>query len=315
MNILKITIALASPLGTPLTGDSLFGQLCWAIRLRHGEARLGALLDGYTSGRPFAILSDAFPSGYLPRPAVSDTLLGRHTAPTHRKQEKLRQWLPVVGANLTLSEWLAMATELPEAAQMRTLVVTQNTINRMTGTTGRGPFAPRQVSRLVPATDARLDLYVVLDEERLSTTEIALLIGDIGSGGYGRDASTGLGKFEVLDASHHTWPVGDSRFGITLAPCAPEPDELDASGCLYTPLTRFGRHGNVAALSGSPYKRPVLLMQRGALLRFNTPGLRTFHGRGLGGSAQPISAAIPQTVHQGYAPLVPIAESKEGNAQ
>jgi hypothetical protein len=35
-------------------------------------------------------------------------------------------------------------------------------------------------------------------------------------------------------------------------------------------------------------------------------GLPAFHGRGLGGVAEPISAAEPATVHQGYAPLLPL---------
>lgn len=40
MSTLKIQIKPLSAFGTAPKGDSLFGQLCWAARHRHGEDRL-----------------------------------------------------------------------------------------------------------------------------------------------------------------------------------------------------------------------------------------------------------------------------------
>jgi CRISPR-associated protein Csm4 len=59
----RIRIQPLSAFGTRPLGDTLFGQLCWAVRNRHGEERLDTLLDGYTQGQPFAVVSDAFPAG------------------------------------------------------------------------------------------------------------------------------------------------------------------------------------------------------------------------------------------------------------
>ncbi len=48
MDMITLRIRPLSPFGTPPLGDTLFGQLCWAIRHQSGEARLRELLDGYT---------------------------------------------------------------------------------------------------------------------------------------------------------------------------------------------------------------------------------------------------------------------------
>lgn len=59
-----------SALGTPLSGDTLFGQLCWALRNRYGETRLIGLLADYTQGQPFMVIANAYPAGYLPKPSL-----------------------------------------------------------------------------------------------------------------------------------------------------------------------------------------------------------------------------------------------------
>lgn len=308
MQTLKLSLRPRSAFGTPLVGDTLFGQLCWTLRLRRGEAGLADLLDGYTGGRPFVVLSDAFPAGMLPRPALPEALLGRALDPKRRKQEKRRIWLPATGANLPLVDWLGLAIEQPASTRAKTTVRTQNTINRLTCTTGEGLFGPRQVDLIVHPDGGVLEVYVVLDELRLEAAALREAIEDIGIGGYGRDASTGLGKFEVIGLEPHAWPASGARQAITLAPCAPQPELLNARACFYQPLTRFGRHGNIAVLSGEagPFKRPILMLRTGAFLTHREGNVADFHGVGLGGTAEPISGVISATVHQGYAPLVPV---------
>ena len=63
MTALRFTIRPKVPFGSPLLGETLFGQLCWAILRLYGKERLEALLDGYCAGRPFAVVADAFPKG------------------------------------------------------------------------------------------------------------------------------------------------------------------------------------------------------------------------------------------------------------
>jgi CRISPR-associated protein Csm4 len=302
-----------SAFGTPLAGDTLFGQLCWAVRERWGEVRLRALLEGYTDGQPFLVSSDGFPSGFLPRPPLPDFMAVSPLAPQDRKAARRRQWLPVDRVTSPVHEWASVAVDLAasEAGATRAVhgtltVQTQNTINRLTGTTGTGPFAPRQVTRLALGTAAGLDLYVAIDVARISLDEVTSLLTDIGVFGFGRDASTGLGKFDLGESRPVVWPVSQASQVITLAPCAPNVEQLDPTRCFYQPQTRFGRHGNLAVHGGNPFKKPLLYLKSAAFLTYREPSSALVHGTGFGGLKQPISYTLPETVHQGYAPVVPV---------
>ena len=75
-----------------------------------------------------------------------------------------------------------------------------NSINRLTGTTGRGDFAPYTLMQRWHAPEVALCCRVVFDPERIEAAEIRQLFEDIGATGFGRDASIGLGKFAVETA-------------------------------------------------------------------------------------------------------------------
>jgi CRISPR-associated protein Csm4 len=301
MDLLSLRIVPRGAFGTPIVGDTLLGHLCWAVRHRYGEGRLEDLLAGYTSGRPFAVVSDAFPAGHLPRPALPASRLGA-VDPLQRKEAKRRRWLPAA-ALAQPARWLEEAVELPGA---EVHPQAHNAINRATGTTGRGRFAPYTMSQRWYRDGTVLDCYVRFDPGRVTAAELGELFVDIGASGYGRDASTGLGRFDV-DARGHPLPPtpADARAWLTLAPCSPDPGRYDPALSFYHVLTRFGRHGALAVHSGNPFKTPVLLAQTGAVLtplRFETA---EYVGRGLGGETS-LSLRVRGTVHQGYAPVVAI---------
>ena len=313
MNALRITLRPLTAFGTPLAGDTLFGQLCWALALRQGAAALDELLVGYTEGVPFAIVSDAFPQGLLPRPTVPDFILGlKPAAAAQRKAQRRLQWLPAEGRSQPLVDWLATAEAALDGTGMgRAQLLTQNTINRLTGTTGTGAFTPRQVEQTTYLPGTLLELHVLHDPTRLTLADLRQALDDIGAGGFGRDASTGLGKFEITGVVASDLPPHNSTHlpalhFMTLAPCAPIADELQPEQCFWQPVTRFGRHGGVAALGGGggPFKRPILLARTGAVLTLRTAASPQFHGTGLGGAGFPVSGVIPGTVHQGYAPVI-----------
>jgi CRISPR-associated protein Csm4 len=305
MTTLKFTLEPLAPFATPLVGDTLFGHLCWAIREASGDRELGELLEGYLVGRPFLVVSDGFPAGLLPRPTAPDLVLGIKTEPRHRKRARTYCWLPTDGAGEPLARWMERLTD-PKSMEL--VVLTQNTINRYTGTTGTDQFAPRQVDRIFFPLGVRLDVYAVIDEARFSAEALQCFLENVGLHGYGRDATTGLGKFAIASVSEQVWPDQGrrNRHWLTLAPCAPDAKTLSADGCYYLSLTRFGRHGNLAATLAAPFKRPLMMMASGALLTAREPVRWAVHGRGLGGKAAPLSKVVPETVHQGYAPVVPL---------
>ncbi|MFN3370890.1 MAG: hypothetical protein ACK4Z0_05115 [Sphingomonadaceae bacterium] len=309
MRWLVATLRPQAAFGTPLRGDTLFGQLCWAIRHRRGEARLAALLEGYTAGRPFLVASDAFPAGFLPRPELPPPPID----PLQRKKARKGRYL---AARL----FEGLLPPLPDEADIAGDPFTpgaqaHNSISRATGTTGTG-FDPFQMERRWPSRPRsdgkppevpRLEVHLVHDPARLARAELEQALADVGSWGFGRDASIGLGRFEIL-AWADGRPSGAARPDafLALAPSAHVAGSLDPARSFFRPFTRFGRHGADAALSGQAFKTPVLMMDTGAVLAPRDPGADPLVlGRGLGGDGR-LSGAIPATVQQAYAPVVPL---------
>lgn len=308
MQSLIATIQPRSAFGGSIRGDTLFGQLCWATLHRRGEQHLNKLLEGYPVNRPFLVVSDAFPAGYLPRPALP---LHRYEdiPDADRKQVKKRNWLARKHFSQPLSKWLEFAVPDRQIAGrdlFESRSQSHNTINRLTGTTGAGEFAPYTMPQQWYAPGQSLELYLVYDEARLDTQAVKQLLEDVGMAGYGRDASIGLGKFELASIREESWPVQDkANAWLTLAPCAPQGQAWVSEQSWYQPFIRFGRHGDLAVHFGKPFKTPLLMADTAALLMPQTYSPVQFTGQGVGGDGS-LSKAIPATVHQGYAPVLPV---------
>lgn len=305
----RLTLQPLSAFGTPLAGDTLFGQLCWTLRRQLGNARLNDLLHGYTAGRPFAVLSDAMPQGYLPLPTLPSWFWAK--TQVERKVLKKKRWLPLAALKRPLPEWQAQAHSDAEASHAGSEISPvieraqpHNSINRQTGTTGTGRFAPYSQPQSWFHPAVRLHLYAALDSTRLSLDELLEALQAMGKTGYGRDASIGLGKFAVgADKEGLPASPGAANAWLSLGPLAPQGQGFVPEHSYYQPLTRFGRHGDLAVHSGNPFKRPVLLAKAGSVLtptRFDAQ--RPFIGQGLSG----VSDSQPETVQQGYAPAIGI---------
>jgi len=316
----RFTLRPLSAFGTPLAGDTLFGQLCWTLRHQLGNARLGELLHGYTSGQPFAVLSDALPAGHVPLPHVPSEMWQKSTAAgaPDRKALKKKKWLPVADLAKPFVQWQSLAKSdadvAPHAATPIERAQPHNTINRQTGTTGEGQFAPYAMPQIWFHPAMLLDLVVALDDTRLSLAELTAALASIGQTGFGRDASIGLGKFELTGAATPViWAnAANANSCLTLGPCAPQGLGLCPVRSSYQVATRFGRHGDAAVQSGQPFKRPVLLAKAGGVFWPETLDANCqFIGQGLGGTANPVSTAMPETVQQGYAPVIAIARPVE----
>lgn len=310
----RASLSLHTPLGTPLAGDTLFGQFCWTLREAQGEAELTRQLEGYTEGQPWLVVSDGFPAGYLPKPSLPQHFEPQRD-PVARKAAKKKRWIPTNRMSETLATLLESAVDDTTAylqtdpsfcsAPVSTMQA-HNTLNRLTGTTGEGEFAPYTMPLTFYAQGQRIDVYLVLDDDRVSADEIQHLLAAIGACGFGRDASIGLGKFSVeqLEPVSFAAPANANAFW-SLAPCTPQGQGFDSKQSYWRVLTRFGRHGNAHALAGNPFKTPILMAATGAIFASEGYGPRHFIGQGLGGEGS-LSKAEPATVHQGYAPVLSI---------
>lgn len=330
MQTLTLTLKPLSAFGTLPLGDTLFGQLCWLLREHEGEAKLTELLQDYTTGNPFAVVSDAFPSGYVPRPTVPLSYLRENDGNSgDRKAVKKKVWLPesmlaqpckkwlesCVSEKDVLAKWqenLPEKEKTPKNGFLEQELQQHNSISRLTGTTGQGQFAPYTLDQYWYGQGTKLNVHIVFDEGKISAEQLRATFKTMGLFGFGRDASIGLGKFELLEAATKTLPaIANANAVLTLAPCAPQGCGFDAKRSYYQLFTRFGRHGGSAVQSGNPFKTPVLMANTGAVFSSNLFNATTlFVGQGLGGLNDKgegiLSKQIPATVQQGYAPVIPI---------
>lgn len=305
----KIILRPRSDFGSTLKGDMLFGQFCWAVRERYGQDKLNQWLEGYTENTPYVIFSDAFPEGYLPRPTLPLNFWPR-TEATERKEEKAKQW---IGED-QITHHPANKIEAKNITPFSSHQVTHNSVNRITATVSGQGFDPYQTKQLCLADEAlNLCLHVLLDENRLFAADFESVLSDMGLTGFGRDASIGMGRFDILSMTETCFaPPEKPNAFLTLAPAVVQGQKWQSQECYYRPFIRFGRHGNIAAMGENAFKKPIIMADSGAIL---TPAdneySRTFIGQGLGGRKMPISTIMPETVQQGYAPVIAVRVEEE----
>lgn len=341
MKVFELVIEPISPYGTVLKGDTIFGHFCW--QAAEDETILAGGFDHWLAQyaeKPFAVFSSAWPVFQaggekvyaIAKPAalaVGHKSLQSATRKQKleiRKAEKKRKWLLIGqdlridpdGANLRSDAELFSALVKcapPEMAGLLHLVAKEyqkpvliasqphNSINRLTMTTGTGPFAPFSHENHHYLPGMKLAIFVGVNEDALSEANLLKGIDRIGAWGFGRDASTGLGKFKVNSITEIMWPRAEKEdmACLTVGPAVPEKGVF--SHCYGLPFTRFGRHGSALACSRHPFKKPVVMADDASVM---VPLDRAvFEKPYLGIAIKDISAVDMRTVMQGYSLYLP----------
>lgn len=323
MKFHEITIKPLSGFGTSLKGDTLFGHFCW--QADHDPSLLDGGLEKQIAlykNKPFAVFSSAFPKisagarqyYALKRPEMPPSMLfpqGQSRLETLKKakENKKKKWMlvekntcidPARVDFITEKQLCAKIFEQKPDALIKTASQQHNTINRMTGTTGEGRFAPHSKENTYYFPGAALAVFVLTDEDATDIERIAKGLERIGSWGFGRDASTGLGRFSVSGHEELVMNTDGSAF-YSLAPSVPE---TNAFKKIYSKtFTRFGKHGDILACSKNPFKNPVIMADEASVFILKDKGLeKPYIGRAVSG----VSKAMPKTVVQGYTPCLPI---------
>ncbi len=300
MKTSRVRIRFQSRCVTPLHSDTLFGHICWMYRYTKGEDALRRdILKGYDS-TPSLLVSDGFPSGYLPCPKLpaigeEDTLDlyekaggGRGLVPFLKRMKTIRKTRWILAADmLSLSDSL-MPRRLAEIILNREesdgtekiggnpleALVPHNTINRMSGTVDKaGGFFHSRENRI---TGLAFDIYLKINLPWDDAT-IQGLFADIGRWGYGADSSSGMGRFVVEEVASADLPeVGDAVLSLSHF----VPDEELGEGW-YDLEIKFGKlGGSYSQGTGAFPKTPMVLLRPGAVFRIKTT--KTYYGRSLG---------------------------------
>jgi len=328
-----------SGFSTTVKGDTLFGHFCW--QAAYDSSLVNGGLDKWIKcyqDRPFAVFSSAWPKlcdndsffYALKRPDLPLSFLfpsssnDKCEALKDLKENKKKKWLKVP-ENLSLDlsadkfinnseladiEVKQLTAETKREMRGKTLqnfyLETErqhNTINRMTGTTGDGMFAPYSEESFLYYPGTELVIFVLFDEEATDIDRVLTGIDRIGKTGFGRDASTGCGQFGIGEWEEKPLPsCGSANACYSLAPVVPEKNKF--KDMYFTPFVRFGKHGDRLAKSGNPFKNPVVMADEGAV--FMPKENDVFHKPYIG-VAVPNTSKIKEhtVVHQGYAFYLP----------
>lgn len=330
MHLYRITLELRSGLGTPLAADTLWGHIAWGIRYREGEAALTQWLARYEQNvSPPLVLSDPLPAGFWPRPTLPPARLDQ--PPDVATAVKLKsaakgewinhdQWTRLIEANAqglgpeTLQT--AVARQLEAEAEPPSAVnasVVRIGVNRFSGGTlqpgGGALFTSEQTYHddRAPASGRprrlpRFDVWALSPEPE---TTVTWWFEDAIAGGYGRDASAGLGELEVVGVEPGSLPAPpDANAAVLLGPAVPRP--VDPARGFFSFDVRSGRLGGDFAIAPGMQrqKRPLRCLQRGTVLLTESPP--SWIGRLVGGVHED-----RRIRHYGLAPLLPCRLSPE----
>ena len=272
MTLHRLTLSLESPLGTALVGPTLFGLACQTLRDLEGDATLERFLG---KSEHIWRISDGFPAGLLPKPLVRPRTL----PPERLDSIKTRKRRPWIGRETWLTHRGAWSEQLlsddefiPDPSQSRKLA--HNVVDRQgRGTLESGGLFFLEEDWRFTGDNGNIDLYVECNE---SPERVRSLIEAVGQRGYGRDASTGRGRFSVteivLDSELASLPGANRRMSLSRGVLTPS----TMQDAYWRIEPHFGRVGPELSLLGiSPFKRPVLLTMPGATFRSDeneTPG-------------------------------------------
>ena len=299
-----------SSFSTPLSGDILFGHICWEIAYDSSlVGKLDDLVKNY-SEKPFLITSSLFPvvnnEWILPRPSLPSRFWIKKTEKDVLKRKELekKMFFKLQKNGLSLAKrrkeesfdcFLSSDEFLQEWKREET--ETHVSISRLVGTSGQEGFSPYTTNTVFFRPGLNLGFLVMTD---LNSSSIEKIIKRIGEGGYGKDVSTGKGKFSIKKVSQ--WNSQDYSPKNADAYFSLSPSVLQNEEELYCEtFTRFGRLGRDFALDKNPFKNPVIFAKEGAVLRKNSPTDLEY----IGSIIENVSKR-KEVVGQGFSPVLPI---------
>lgn len=298
MNLYQCQIKPIAPFATKLKGDTIFGQICWAIAYKYGKDELENLLNNYEN-RPFLIVSDGFAPGFLPKPKAPSYILGEDMLTKKQNRDKI--WLDI--ASLQSAKFSHAKSNDEANYKIVANATIKNSINYLSNTTGDG-FSPYALMEFnIPITQ----IYFLLDINQFSTKKLAQTLEFVSQMGYGKKSSIGKGRFEIIqELSPVLEPfITNSNSFMTLSPCVIEGDYDE---CYYEPFTRFGKHGAQLAVK-NPFKNPILMADTAALITPKTSELNSIKSKGyIGKAVANISSTQPNAYSQGYAIIISVAK-------
>lgn len=288
MESLKLKIKLQSSFKTKFQSDTIFGQFCWMYRYIFGNDKLEIFLSNFKN-EPAIAFSDGFFGDLLPKPLLeplnfSDDELKK--AKDYKKLEFVEKDIILQNRHNLSDRYIFndfvskntgvndnYATDRDEAKGKDTYIL-KNSIDRISGTAKAGLYVSKETFF---SEDARFTLYVKYKSADISRKEILQVMQTMGEFGFGRDASTGNGKFKIIEDEILDNPKELSFFEgansfMALSHGIPKEDADGLSDCRLNYgkiITKFPKHGGFLGLTDNYFKNPFVVYRPGSTFIFN----------------------------------------------
>jgi CRISPR-associated protein Csm4 len=307
MNYWKLRLTPRSLQLTPWHADTFFGSLCWALIYREGEEALQRFLRPFIEGDPPFLLSDGFPTGYLPVPCFFKVRHPKNEDSAAYARNKQLKRVHYILESSFAALCSGGALSIPESPQ--TLIKQQSqlhcTIDRVSGTTtGKEDNATMSlfsVDGWVPGNPPG-SLHLYLAERHSGCIERLIpLFRDMAKTGFGKKKSAGMGQFD-MESDPEPWkpdlPTSPNGF-VSLSGFVPA--QADPTQGFWQILVKHGKLGEAFATGGRPFKKPWIQLLPGSCFYTESPPTDCY-GRMLKG----LSDAYPEVVQYGYAFPYPV---------
>ncbi|MBM7865797.1 hypothetical protein GTO89_03200 [Heliobacterium gestii] len=289
---------------SPWHSDTLFGQICWMIRLCESEAVLNDFLDEYRAGTAPFVISSGFPNDLLPKPMLwmrqpSTGDVSKKEGITQAREGKRLRAIEFLNETEFLRVIRGEAIDHLSDSKVpgKAMEVFHNQINRLTDTTaGSGQLYSRDETFYEKESD--ISIYLKINETWVAPLKRWLEL--LGQTGFGKRRSVGKGFFRLKEFEPYDKfdNVPNPNAVIYLSNCVPATD--DPVDGRYRLAQKYGKLGNAYAACDNPFKHPFIYLQPGAAFRISGV-VKPYYGRMIAN----IAPAKKEVVQYGLAFAVP----------
>jgi CRISPR-associated protein Csm4 len=252
----------------------------------------------YRDGDPPVLISDGYPGDFLPLP-LSYIFCSRDL----EWQKQMRMQNYVTRDEFDSVRYLKFCPVPHYREFFVDSLVLHASISRMTGTTKdiAGEASLYEVGEIYPEKDIdHISVYLKIKDGW--EKRICDYFRQLSLSGYGKDKSTGKGDFELSGSME---PFGefknDDEFNGFVSLSHYVPSRIDPKAVLYHTITKYGRLGEHFAITGNPFKVPLIMLRPGAVAKTDCYP-KEFYGQLIEG----LVPERPEVVQYAYAFTVPI---------
>lgn len=287
-----IEITLKSPIITRFQSDTIFGHICWAIRMLKwdGDDRLRDFISSYENHKqtPPLLVSNGFPKGMLPKPVLLPiaqddlkTIVGKEDIIKNsfiikniKKTElilkddfKALQKEKITSLKLFNRMYESIETIKKEMQNEQAMIVQHNSVNRIENIVKRGLYAQKELFYDEESHNSgKFEIY--LKTCFFDKNDLKRIFDYIKEDGFGRDKSTGKGHFDFkINEGIDLQESENPNAFMTLSSFIPS--QNDPTVGHYNIIHKFGKLGGLYAkgiseVYGNPFKKPLIMFSAGS---------------------------------------------------